>query len=86
MINGHMLQDLMTQPKTVGLKQTIKAVNSGEAYLVFVAQDAVTQVKERVTTVARANSIRIEYVDSMTELGKACNVEVKTATAALINE
>lgn len=86
MINGHMLQDLMTQPKTVGLKQTIKAVNNGDAYLVFVAEDAVTKVKERVTSVARANSIRIEYVDSMTELGKACNVEVKTATAALINE
>ncbi len=81
-----MLQKLENEPKTVGIKQTIKAVNSGSAHIVFVAKDAQYHVKDQIITIANCNNIPVYYVSSMTELGEACNVEVKTATAALIRE
>lgn len=79
-----MLQDLMTQPKTVGIKETMKAVQEGKVQVVFVAKDAAKHMRHSIVSAAEAHNVQIMYVDAMTELGKACNVEVKTATAALL--
>lgn len=79
-----MLEDLMTQPKTVGIKETIKAVQEGKVHIVFLAKDADEHMQQSILSEANAKNIQVMYVDAMTELGKACNVEVKTATAALL--
>ena len=76
---------LKTSPTVIGTKQTIRALNNGNVGTVYIANDADKQVVLRVKELAEANSIAIVEVTTMKELAKACNVEVNTATAALIN-
>lgn len=76
---------LSTEPKVIGTKQTIRALDKGIAHTLFVAKDAQKQVVIRVLELAEHQEIPIVYVDTMEELGNACNIEVKTATVALIN-
>lgn len=70
--------------KVVGTKQTMKALQSQQVLKLFVAQDAQEAQVKPLVELAVSRSIPIVYVPSMTELGKACDVEVRTATAALI--
>lgn len=70
--------------KTVGTKQTTKAIERGQARVVFVARDADPAVTREVTAAAQARQVEIVYVDSMVALGKACNIEVGAATAAVV--
>ncbi len=48
------------------------------------AKDAQPKHVLPLVELAEAESVTIVYVATMKELGKACDVEVKTATAALI--
>lgn len=78
------MHDLTKGPKVVGTKQTLRALENGTAKVLYVAKDAQKQVTLRSIELAESKQVPIVYVDTMEELGKACNVEVKTATAALI--
>lgn len=71
-------------PKVVGTKQTKKALEEGEVSHLFIAKDADFCHIESVIQLAKKSQIPIHYVESMDVLGKACEVKVKTATAALI--
>ncbi|NLK97769.1 MAG: 50S ribosomal protein L7ae-like protein [Epulopiscium sp.] len=55
-----------------------------QAEVVYVAKDADERVVRRVLELAKERNVPIVMVETMAELGKACNVEVKTATAVLI--
>lgn len=70
--------------KVVGTKQTLKALKSHQVTVLYVARDADPSLIEELTGLANASHIPVVYVPTMKELGKACEVEVKTATAALI--
>lgn len=78
------MHDLTKDSKVVGVKQTLRALENGTAKKLYVAQDAQKQVTLRVIEIAQSKNLPIVYIDTMEELGKACNVEVKTATAAKI--
>lgn len=77
---------LSKEPKVIGTKQTLRALNNNNVKEIFVAKNAQKQVTLRVIEIAEKQGISIVFVDTMDQLAKACNVEVKTATAALINE
>jgi len=79
-----MVHELQIGSKVVGTKQTLRALDKGIAKKVFIASDAQKQVTLRVLELAESKNVPIVYVETMKELGKACDVEVKTATAALI--
>lgn len=70
--------------KTVGTKQTLKAVERGQAQVVFLAQDADERVLQELAELCRGKGIEIIYVESMTALGKACGIQVGAASAAII--
>ena len=78
------MHDLTNGSKVVGVKQTLRALENGTAKKLYVAKDAQKQVTLRVIEIAQSKNLPIVYIDTMEELGKACNVEVKTATAAKI--
>ena len=42
------------------------------------------KVTGQVVALAKAKNVQVEFIDTMEELGKQCNVEVKTAVAAII--
>ena len=72
--------------KTIGTKQTMKAVQKNTATLVYVAGDAESHVSNPLVELCKEKGIEVVIVDSMLELGKACGIEVGSASAAVIAE
>lgn len=71
--------------KSIGTKQTVKAIEKGTAREVFVARDAEEHIVRDVTKVARDKGLEVNVVESMVVLGKACGIEVGAAAAAILN-
>ena len=76
---------IKSSPHVVGLKQSKKAIESGNAELVFVARDADAHVVFPVERLCDSKGVPVEYVNNMKELAKACHVEVPTAVATIIS-
>lgn len=72
--------------KTIGTKQTMKAVQSSAAKTVFVAEDAEQHVLEALLALCREKDIEVVWVKSMDELGAACGIDVGSASASVIEE
>lgn len=70
--------------KTVGMKQTIKAIQGGIALKVFLAKDVDDYLSQKIKEQCSGYSVDIVIVDSMQELGKACGINVGAATAAIL--
>ncbi len=70
--------------KTIGTKQTAKAIAKGSAKTVFVAKDAEEHVTRGVIESARQQGLELIFVESMGALGKACGIEVGAAVAAIL--
>ncbi|MBZ4688692.1 MAG: large subunit ribosomal protein [Clostridia bacterium] len=72
--------------KTVGAKQTKKAINNGKVQVVFVARDAEARVTDPLIKLCKEKGLEIVYVDTMKELGEACKIDVGAATAGIATE
>ncbi|MBM4235404.1 MAG: 50S ribosomal protein L7Ae-like protein [Firmicutes bacterium] len=72
--------------KTVGAKQTLKALEKGEALHVFIATDAEEKVTRPVLAICENSGIKPHYVETMHQLGKLCGIKVKAAVAAITEE
>lgn len=70
----------------IGTKQTLKAVELGQATKVFVAKDADSRITTKVVQTCQRSNIPITYVETMKALGKACGIEVGAAMVALLSE
>lgn len=81
---GFMLYHLKDTKIIVGAKQTLKCLEKDIVKVLFVAKDADDRVTCQSVKLAKGKDIQIEYVETMCELGKMCNIEVKTAIAAII--
>jgi len=77
---------LSARKKTVGAKQTLKAIERGHAKVVYTAQNADRHVVEPILRMCASKGIQVIQVDSMQALGKACGIEVGCASAAVIEE
>jgi large subunit ribosomal protein L7A len=72
--------------RTIGTKQTQKAVEKDAVSLVFIARDAEGQVIRTLETLCKEKDVEIIYIDSMELLGKACGIDVGSASAAILVE
>lgn len=72
------------QKVVVGLKQTCRALEKGEARSVYVAKDADHGLLRPVLEMCNIGNIEIMEVSSMVELGKACGIKVGAAVAAIL--
>lgn len=70
--------------KTIGTKQTMKAVEKGQARLVYIAADAEERVVQPLLALCQVRGVPVEQAPSMQELGKACGIEVGAAAAAIL--
>ncbi len=75
---------LSARKKTIGAKQTIKAVEKSQAKQVYWAADAELRVVDPILRTCSSKNIPIIKVDSMKDLGRACSIEVGCAIAAII--
>ena len=77
---------LSSRKKTVGAKQTMKAIERSQAKAVYVAQNADRFIIEPIIQLSALKGIPIIQVDTMQSLGKACHIEVGCAVAAIVEE
>ncbi len=70
--------------KTIGSKQTLKAIEQGQAQVVYIAKNAERHVVEPIVENCVAKGVELIEVDTMLYLGKACGIEVGCASAAII--
>lgn len=69
---------------TVGTKQTLKAVEKGQAKEVYIARNADGKITGPLVSLCREKNVEVNWVDDMLELGKACGIEVGTSSAAIL--
>lgn len=77
--------ETINEKKVVGLKQTIRAIESGEARLVYIAEDCDMKLKEKIREIATKKKVKVVMVPTMEELGEASGVKVGSATVAILN-
>lgn len=79
------LGELKTQGKVkVGTKQSTRAVKEEKAQALFIAKDSEQHVVRSIVDEAKKQNVQIVYVESMKKLGKACGIDVPTATAVIL--
>ena len=81
----NVLAEIARHKMVVGAKQMKKALNSGRATWVILAQNADPAITEPLEQMCQQYHIDCAWVPSMLDLGKACGIEVGTAAAAAID-
>lgn len=72
--------------RTVGTRETRKALEKGLLEGIFIAMDAEHRLVKPLIAAAKASGISIYYVETMKKLGAVCDVEVDTAIAGVLKE
>ncbi len=67
----------------IGTKQTLKAIRDGEVAEVVIAADVDQNITNKVSQLAHEMNVPCIRVDSKEQLGKACGIDVGTATVAI---
>ena len=78
------LSQLSGKRTVAGAKQLRRAVQSGIAKQVFLAMNADPAITEPIEALCQQNSVEYVWVRSMTDLGRACGIEVGAAAAAAV--
>lgn len=79
-----MLNDLKTTQKVIGAKQVTRALKSGSARRVYLAENADPRVTEPIQTLCAQAAVPVVPVATMEQLGNACGITVGSAVAALV--
>ena len=75
---------MQAEKRTIGAKQTEKAVLRNMTELVFLAKDADERVTVNLAELCKEQNVQVVMVDSKADLGKACGIRVKAAAAAVL--
>ena len=78
-----MFEKLKNASKVVGTRRLLRAIQAGEIETAYIANDADLFIVRQVKQACNETGTRLVEVDSMKELGQACGVEVKTASAGI---
>jgi len=78
-----MIEELRCNDKIVGLKQTIRAIEGGHAKKAFLSKDCAPHIFNEIEHNCNKYKVPVEYVDTMSELGKVCGIDVGAAVAVI---
>ena len=78
------LQALANQRKTVGAKQTLKAMKRNEVTQLYIANDSDKKVTDPLKEIAQTEGIPVDEENTMAELGLACHIKVKAAAVGIL--
>ena len=81
-----MLEQLSAKEKVTGLKQTRRALGAGRARQVWLACDADPGLTEPLMNLCQEVGVPVENSFTMSQLGRACGIQVGTAAAAIVTE
>ena len=77
------LEKLKHADKVVGTRRLLRAIEAGEIREAYLALDADLFIARQVTEACRKANVPIIEVDAMKNLGAACGIDVKTASAGI---
>ena len=80
----HTLDELSTQNRVIGIRQSTRAVSNNSALHAFIAHDADENVKTPFLALCTKKKVNITWVDSMTNLGRACNIKLGASVAVIL--
>ncbi|QSX05980.1 ribosomal L7Ae/L30e/S12e/Gadd45 family protein [Sedimentibacter sp. zth1] len=75
---------LLEGNKVIGKKQTLRYIAKDMVKTVFISKDADEHVTKEIIDICNIKNIDIIYFNNMKELGKACNIDVNAAAAAVL--
>lgn len=75
---------LKNYKKSIGTKQTLKAIQKGLALKVLIAEDAESHIVAPLYELCAEKNLEVNKVESMAALGKACGIDVGTASVAIL--
>ena len=78
-----MLERLKNAEKVVGTRRLVRAILAGEIEEAYVARGADLFIFRQVRDACNKMNVRMVEVDSMKQLGEACGIDVKTASAGI---
>ncbi len=67
----------------IGTKQAVKAIHGGHVIEILVALDADNRITQPAIQTAKDKGVKIDFVESKIELGKACGLQVGAAVVAI---
>ncbi len=79
-----MLSNTQKDKLVVGLKQSVKAISSGLAKNIYIANNTDPVIVSDLEKTATENNVQIIYVDTMKELGTMCGIGVGASCAVTI--
>lgn len=79
-----MINELKQSKKAVGLKQSLKAIESGNAEKAYLARDCAPHIFNEIEHNCIKHGVKVEYADTMSELGRVCGIDVGAAVAVMI--
>ncbi len=68
----------------IGIKETIRAINSGKAECVIIARDADEFVTRKVRELVNVKNIKLIEISKKSTLGDICKIDVAAAVAVII--
>lgn len=77
--------DRIVGKKVIGTKQVSKALKEGLGKVLYVAKDADTRLINPLINLASSNGIQVIEIEDMKTLGTMCSIQVKSATALLMD-
>ena len=80
----HRLQE--ARKRTVGYKQSLKAVERGQALVVYVAKDGEDKNRLPILELCLQQEVPCVEVETMLELGKVCGIQVGASVAAILED
>ena len=80
------LPEMTGKQFVVGAKQLRKALKSGRARFVYLAENADPAITAPIEEQCKENKISYAWVRTMQDLGRACGIEVGAAAAAAVDQ
>ena len=78
------MEELKNARKVVGLNQTVRAIEEGQAKRVYLAEDVEPKILQRLEQLCKERGVSVTKVIDMKQLGKACGIDVKAAMACIL--
>ena len=78
------MEELKNARKVVGLNQTVRAIEEGQAKMVYLAEDVEPKILQRLEQLCKERGVSVTKVADMKQLGKACGIDVKAAMACVL--
>lgn len=78
------LEDLKSTAHVIGMKETERAIEKQEAACVFIASDCDERIARPLLEACQSSGIPVEQGFTKKEIGRACGIKVKAASAAIL--